>query len=238
MYCILLRRMFVTDFLYQCYSNSETPKNWVFFLHGYNNTNEEMSQIYFKLLNKIKNLGIIAPEGKCVSAKDNSRKSWYKISGFDVDGKRLQESTSVEEIVSIYNKAGDVLADTSDNLNSFLDNIQKQYNFTDSNTYIAGFSQGAMLAIWTALSRKNKVKGCFSFSGLVAANKYLDGKIRSYPEVYFLHGKKDKQVQFKCLNFSLKTLQEKQIKATSLEFEDLAHEISDEQIECIAKIIK
>ena len=228
----------MADFLYQCYTNSDSPENWILFLHGYNNTSEEMSQIYFKLLNKIKNLGIIAPQGKFISAKDTNRKSWYKISGFDVGGKRLQETTSVEEIVSIYNKAGDVLSTTSDDLNAFLTDMQKQYNFIDNQTYIAGFSQGAMLAIWTALSRENKVKGCFSFSGLVAANKYLDSKIKSYPEIYLLHGKKDKQVQFKCLDFSLKTLQEKQIKATSLVFDNLDHEISDEQIDCISEIIK
>lgn len=228
----------MAEFLYQHYTNSDTPKNWVLFLHGYNNTEEEMSQIYLKLLNKIKNLGIIAPQGKFISAKDTNRKSWYKISGFDVGGKRLQETTSVEEIVNIYNKAGHVLSATADDLNMFLSDMQKQYGFSDNNTYIAGFSQGAMLAIWTALSRENKVKGCFSFSGLVAANIYLDSKIKSYPDVYLFHGKKDKQVQFKCLDFSLKTLQEKSVKATAFEYENLAHEISDDQIDCVSQIIK
>ena len=228
----------MAEFSYQYLSNSNAPEKWVFFLHGYNNTQCEMEHVYKGLLGKTENLAIIAPVGKQTSSMDSNRHSWWKVSGFDTDGKRLKTETPVEEIADIYNQVGSILYLTANEVNDFIDSIQQKYNFTDNQTYVAGFSQGAMLAIWTALSRKNKVKGCFSFSGLVAANKYLDGKIRSYPEVYLLHGKKDKQVQFKCLNFSLKTLQEKQIKATSLEFEDLAHEISDEQIECIAKIIK
>lgn len=228
----------MNDFSYQYFSNSDNPDKWMFFLHGYNNTQEEMISVYKKLLDKTESLAIISPIGKQVSAIDNNRHSWWKISGFDVDGKRLKSQTPVEEIADIYNQVGRVLFVTANEVNNFIDTMQQKYNFTDKQTYIGGFSQGAMLGIWTSLIRKNQVKACFSCSGLVVADKYLNDKIISKPKIYLMHGKQDKQVLYKCLDYSSKTLEMLGVNAKAITFENLNHEINDEEIEFMASNLK
>ena len=216
----------MNDFTYKYFSNCNNPEKWIIFLHGYNNTIDEMNDIFSALLNRISSLGIIAPIGKYTSATDNNRHSWWKISGFDSDGKRLKPQTDIEEIAKIYKKAGSIALSTANELNEFITKLQKKYNFSDTQTSIIGFSQGAMLSLWTALSRTKKVNVCFSLSGLVIDADLLKGNIKSHPNIYLMHGKLDKQVQYKCLNYSQQTL------------EKLAHEILIEQTDFIASIIK
>lgn len=217
--------------------SAESADSLLIFLHGYNNTRAEMLPAYEYLHRKMKHLSVLAPEGGLCSSRNPERKRWYKIQNFDIDGMRKQETTPVEQIAKLYNQAGAALKETAENLNLFIDEAQKQYGFNDNNTYIAGFSQGAMLAIWTALMRKNKLAGCFSFSGLAAADKELDKQIISRPDVYLLHGKQDKQVLFKCLDFTAGWLKSEQIPVTTESFDNLGHEVAEPELDFMSDII-
>ncbi|MBE6450721.1 MAG: hypothetical protein E7016_02020 [Alphaproteobacteria bacterium] len=228
----------MTDFSYQYYSNCDKPKKWLFFLHGYNNSQEEMEHIYNNLLAKTNQLGIIAPIGSQVASADNKRHSWWKISGFDTEGKRLRPETSIEEIVLIYNQIGQISLETADKMNAFIDKMQQIYNFDNNQTYIAGFSQGAMLGIWTALTRKSPIQACFSCSGLVVADNLLAKKIVSKPKIYLMHGKQDKQVMYKCLEYSFNTLKNLEVDTEAISFENLTHEVNIKETEFMVSKIK
>lgn len=217
--------------------SSGQAKCLLIFLHGYNNTRAEMLPAYTYLQHKMPGLAIAAPEGNSRSSRNPEHKRWYKIQNFDINGMRKLESTPIEEIAKLYNQAGSLLAQTAQSLNNFIDETQKQYGFNDSNTYIAGFSQGAMVAIWTALIRKRALTGCFSFSGLAAADVELDKQIASRPKVYLLHGKQDKQVLFKCLNFTAEWLKSEQVPVTAKSFADLGHEISEPELDFTAEVM-
>lgn len=232
------RGFVLSVFKNQFLSSIEPPVYLLVFLHGYNNTREEMSPLYSYLQSKLPNLAIAAPEGQNESHKEPERKSWYKISGFDHENKRRLQETPVEEIAQIYNQAAPALAETAENMNLYIDDIQKRYGFCDQNTYIAGFSQGAMLAIWTALIRKQKLAGCFSFSGLAAGNDYLDDKIVSRPNIYLLHGKDDNQVLFKCMAYTADWLAKENVPVQTAAFEKLGHHILHVELDYIANIIK
>lgn len=227
----------MSDFSSQYLSNSSNPQTLLVFLHGYNNTRAEMEIAYQYLLQKIPDLAVAAPEGSCVSQKEPQRKSWYKISGFDVHNRRLEKATPVEEIARIYNDAGPVLAETAVELNGFIDRCQYQYGFDNYHTYLAGFSQGAMVGIWTALSRLEPLAGCFSLSGLAAADEHLNESLISRPPVYLLHGRQDRQVLFKCLEYTKKWLQKENVPVRSKAFSSLGHEIVNEELDYIAHVV-
>ncbi len=224
-------------FEYQYFPSTESATRLLVFLHGYNNTRDEMRPIYEYLQQLLPDLAIVAPEGRHTSQKDPARKSWYKVSGFDSENRRRFEETPVEEIARIYNQAGQKLFETAMDINFFIDDMQKKYNFRDRNTYIAGFSQGAMLAIWSALIRMQELAGCFSFSGLAAADEHLDHQIVSRPMVYLLHGKKDQTVLFKCLDYTKKWLQQENIPVAVKAFDTLNHQISREELDFVSRII-
>lgn len=225
------------DFISHHFMPSESPKILLIFLHGYNNTREDFADFYAGLQASVPGLLIVAPEGKFSSLKDERRKSWYKISGFDAEGKRFKEETTVEEIAQIYTCASELLEKTAGELNAFIDKVQRQYGLKDSQTYIGGFSQGAMLAIWTSLIRRKQIAGCFSLSGLAAANDKLDKQIKSHPPVFLLHGDKDRQVLFKCMDFTARWLEKENIYVETAAFPGLEHFVSMEEAAHIARIL-
>lgn len=227
----------MTDFEYQYFSPVFPAKKMLVFLHGYNNTRAEMLPSYEYLQKKIPDLAIAAPEGKNSSQKEPERKSWYKVSDFDSENKRRLTETPVEEIARIYNQAAPALAETAKAVNAFITQMQQQHGFADDNTYIAGFSQGAMLAIWTALIRQRPLAGCFSFSGLAAANEHLDDCIVSRPKVYLLHGKQDKMVLFKCMEYTASWLRQEKVPVSTKAFNALDHHISAEELDFVVSTL-
>lgn len=207
------------------------------FLHGYNNSRQEMLPVYQNLLASCPNLSICAPEGRIVSDSDENRHSWYKISGFDHNGLRRKEETPIEEIVRIYDKTGHALCAVSQELNDYIDEIQNKYGFTDEQTYIAGFSQGGMLALWTALRRRHKIAACFCFSSFAAAADELEKKICSKPPVYLFHGGDDHQVRPKCMDYTLSWLERAGIETKAYAFDVLGHRIDERELDIVAEVI-
>ena len=225
------------EFYSRYFTNAQKPKKLLIFLHGYNNTLSEMMPVYQTLCVTVKGLVVAAPQGKMHSDKEQNRKSWYKISGFDAEGKRLQEETTVEEIARIYQQAASVLSATAREMNAFIDKVQKKYGLDDAHTYIAGFSQGAMLAIWTALTRQRQLKGCCVLSGLAAANQALKGQIKSRPDVYLFHGQKDDKVLFKCMDYTKRWLQSQKVPVQAKAYARLKHEICAQELVYLSKIM-
>jgi phospholipase/carboxylesterase len=56
---------------------------------------------------------------------------------------------------------------------------------------LAGFSQGAMMALHIGLRRTDPVAGILSYSGLLMAPELLAAQLRSKPPVLMLHGDRD-----------------------------------------------
>lgn len=213
-------------------------KALVFFLHGYNNSRQEMLPVYQKLMAQCPDLAVCAPEGQLVSVADENRRSWYKVSSFDHEGLRHKESTPIEEIVQIYNKTGDALETVSEELNRYIDEIQTKYGITDEQTFIAGFSQGGMLALWTALRRRQKVAACFCFSSFAAAAEKLETYICAKPKIYLFHGADDHQVRLKCMDYTHSWLKSNGVETKVYTFDAMGHQIGDQALEIAAEVIK
>lgn len=227
----------MTTFFGSYFPSQKEAEKLLIFLHGYNNSQQEMQWVISAILRSCPHLAVYAPVGGFVSSTDPERHSWYKISGFDLQGRRRQSDVNIEEIIQIYDVAAEALQTTSLDLNKEIDHIQKVYGFDDEHTYIAGFSQGAMLALWTALTRRHTVSGCFCFSGFTAAGKALEKKIVSKPPVYLFHGRQDKQVRFVCYEYSTRWLSDHGVRVATYDYDDLQHDISSEEIKTVSDTI-
>ena len=226
----------MTTFDYKSYGNNINPQNLVIFLHGYKSSMEDISPEAALLSSILPQTLIITPQSPKVHPK-NQMRYWYDISEFDTEHKRRNPQTPLSEIVQIYNAAGEQLAQEANRINRFIYEIQQQYHVADQKTFIIGFSQGAMLALYTALSRDNKLGGCFVISGLVAGKDKLEQDINSYPEIYLFHGLKDDVVLPKTIDFSADWLKKHNIDFKLETFENLNHKIDNQELEKIAEII-
>ncbi|MBR5598963.1 MAG: hypothetical protein IKW39_02875 [Alphaproteobacteria bacterium] len=225
-------------FSHQKFLVGNKPKKLIVFLHGYNSCIEDLLP-YANILEKELNDVIIAiPMADLVCERNNLKKQWFGLNDIDPTRKRRNTETSIDEIIEIYNNTGDLISNVSKKINSFVSALQKEYKIKNKDTYIIGFSQGAMIAIYAGLSRRYKVGGIFSLAGIISGKDMLDKELSSRPNVYLFHGTSDVCVQYKTLNFTKKWLDNHKVYWEAFEYDGIDHRITNEEINEVVKIIK
>ncbi|VAW19822.1 Phospholipase/carboxylesterase family protein [hydrothermal vent metagenome] len=113
-------------------------------------------------------------------------------------------------------------------LEKFLDQLWEQTGFDASNTFLVGFSQGAMMALDVGLRLKQQPLGIISFSGGLIGEDEWESDIKIKPPVCLVHGEADDVVPV-SLSINSKTRLEKIDIKTAMQIEPgLGHTISVE----------
>lgn len=227
----------MSDFEFKSFVVGKKPNKLVFFLHGYTSCIEDLLPSIEILKKKLKNTIIVVPLANMQSERNPLKKQWYPLMDIDPERKRRKPETSIDDIIDIYNRTGERISNASKDINCFISKLQKDYNISDYNTYIMGFSQGAMLAIYSGLTRLNKIGGIFSFAGIICGKDDLEKEISSKPDVYLFHGTSDLSVQYKTLSYTKKWLDDNNIPWEAIEYDDITHELTEEEMLDAAKII-
>lgn len=215
----------------------ESPKNMLIFLHGYNGTVADHQYALAWFEQHLRDTVLIVPHAPETSDKNPERRQWFGMLKYDATNRRKQPETSVEEIFAIYNQTAADIAHCAKQINDFINTMQQQYHFDDAHTFLCGFSQGAMLTIYTALTRDSELGGAFVLSGLVAGADSLAGKISARPPLYLFHGTADMKVQFKTLTESEKWLKSYNVPLKIATYDGLEHRMCEEEITEITDII-
>ena len=227
----------MAEFEYKSYGNVENPQNLLIFIHGYKSSMEAVAEEAERLSNIVPQMVVVTPQSDKFH-KNSDIREWYDVSLYDTEHKRRNPQTPLNEIVDIYNRAGEDLSFQAPRLNAFIDQMQHLYGIDDAHTYIAGFSQGATFAIYAGLYRRTEVGAVFALSGIVAGKDSLEKTLHSRPSVYMLHGKSDRIVQYKTLDFSMQWLKQHKVPAQAVIFDDLEHYIRGDELAFIAEVIK
>lgn len=224
-------------FEYKQYISGDKPQNLLIFLHGYNGSIADHQYAIEWLQKYLQSAVLIVPEAPEICDKNPDKKQWFGMLKYDPENTRAKPETPTEKIFEIYNAAADEISANAERLNKFISAMQQQFGFVDSQTYLAGFSQGAMLTIYTALTREAPLAGGFVLSGLVAGEKLLAQSIKSRPPLYLFHGKDDLKVQYKTLETTQKWLQSRQITVQTQTYAGLAHRMNEAEMQKVAQII-
>lgn len=215
----------------------QKPQNLVIFLHGYNGTIDDHAYALEWLKQSLENSWLYIPSAPEISEKNPAKKQWFGMIKYDENNSRCQADTTTDEIIKIYNRTQNDVSARADEINDFIGEMQQRHNVAEENTYIIGFSQGAMLALFCALSDKKVKGGAFMLSGLVAGEKLLAQKIANRPHIYMFHGKNDNKVQYKTLAFSDEWLTKNGVNHSVFTYPDLAHKMCEAEIKQICEII-
>ncbi|MBP5352497.1 MAG: dienelactone hydrolase family protein [Alphaproteobacteria bacterium] len=210
------------------------PRKLVVFLHGYNGSIADHQYAIDWLLKKVDNAVVITPQAPEICDKNPEKFQWFGMIKYDPDRRRSLGETSIADILAIYNAPREIIDDRAAKINQFIDAMQDKFHIDDEQTYLIGFSQGAMLTIYTALTRTHQIGAAFALSGLVAGTELLQHRIQSRPPLYMYHGKNDMKVQYKTLPFSLQWLQEHQIEVTARTYDGLDHRMLEDELTDIA----
>lgn len=181
------------------------PQKLIIFLHGYIDNIDYLDKTISSFVSSLDNVAIHLPQAPISCEVLEDKRQWYSMHRFDPDDARKTVQT-MDECIDIYDKMALGLNEAFGYLDAYIDQCLNEYQLEDKDLYLCGFSQGAMMAVYTSLMRENKIAGCISFSGILASHRYLLKHHRQTPDMLLIHGNKDNLVRFEALEFTKNNL--------------------------------
>ena len=209
----------------------------VIFVHGYNGSPEAIDYAVQILREKLVDGVIVVPRAPFACEKNADNLQWLSFYKEDPQVRFRHPQASVAEIYDIFNRLGDDFASVALQMNAFIDAQQEVWGIDDAHTYLVGFSQGAMLSIYTALSRRGQLGGCVAIAGLVPGCDKLSDEIISRPRFLLLHGEDDATVQYKTLAQTAAWFKAHQLDFEVCTFGGLAHRMNEAEMQKAAEFI-
>lgn len=194
----------ITEEIAHIYGN---PQKLIVFLHGYIDNIDTLNRTLSGFLGELDNCAVHLPQAPIPCEIHERKRQWYSMHRFDPDDLRKTVPT-MEECTAIYDKMAAGFAESFAYLNPYIDNLLNEYQLTDKDLYLCGFSQGAMLALYTALMRDTEIGGCVSFGGILAPYDYLLKNHHSTPPMLLIHGNADNLVRYEALDYTKRKLKQ------------------------------
>lgn len=123
-------------------------------------------------------------------------------------------------------------------LNHFLDRQLEILGLTDEDMALIGFSQGTMMALYTALRRPECCAAVVGYSGALIAPETLGAEIASRPPVCLIHGDADPVVTFEAMGAAEAGLKAAGVSVESHARSGLGHGIDPEGISLAGEFLK
>ncbi len=190
-------------------SNSN-PKNAVILCHGYGGDGNDISILANYWKNFLPDTLFICPDAPEICKVNPAGYQWFD----------LMDQTD-EEILS-----KSLIAENK--LNNLIDEVKNRNNLNFMNIALVGFSQGCMIALQTALKKKNQIKCIIGYSGRILNTKHLSQNINSKPEIFLMHGDKDAIVPISFLLEAKEFFNKNDYKIKSKIFNNCEHRIPTE----------
>ncbi|MBL6665195.1 MAG: dienelactone hydrolase family protein [Rickettsiales bacterium] len=206
-------------------SYSSNPKYLVVLLHGYGSNARDLIELSDFFNESLPNSHFLAPnaiehwEGGFPDAYQ-----WFSLSnGF--------ERKSLEEISSHIKSSNEILR-------HYINKKLEELNLKPKNLFLVGFSQGAMMAKYQALTNPEKIAGVVGFSGKLISPELTGDKIISQPTICMIHGREDMVVDFNHFLASQEALKSLTIEFEAHALDNLGHSINMEGVKIACDFLK
>lgn len=110
-------------------------------------------------------------------------------------------------------------------IDRFIDRKLAQYDLTDADLAIVGFSQGTMMALHVGLRRQAQVAAVVGYSGMLTGAAELRAELVSKPPVLLVHGSQDPVVPVAALHAAERELKQLGIEVTTHVSANLGHSV-------------
>lgn len=182
------------------------PKKLIIFLHGYIDNCESLNNRIVPFLNDMQDVAIHLPEAPLDCEIYERKRQWFSMHRFDPEDARKFVPT-LQECTDIYASMTKGYEESYRYLSDYIDLCLNEYQLGAKDLFLCGFSQGAMLAIYTALHYPEKIGGCVSFSGILATPDYFKKHKHQTPPFLLIHGNEDNLVRYGVLSYSQEHLE-------------------------------
>ena len=203
----------------------KTPTDLIVFLHGYGSSGSDLINLSQYMEDVFERPYFIAPNGpfqyEFVGASFPNEYQWYSL--IERSREKLIEGSQI----------------ASKWLDPFLDSTLQQFNLTNKNLHLIGFSQGGMVALHTAFKRKDGgAKSVIGIGTTIVAPETLKDEIISKPKTCFIHGDADTIVPISLGKIAYQYALEAGVEAEFHKMPELGHFIDFNVIEVMKSFLK
>ena len=192
---------------------SGTSKQLIIMLHGLGANGDDLMGLAPVVAPALPNAAFAAPDAPFPCDMAPMGYQWFSLQS-------REETYMLDGII----KAAPIL-------NRYIDEQLAALGIADDQLALAGFSQGTMMALYTALRRPKPIAGIVGFSGMLVAPQLLAAEKRSAPPVCLIHGKADMVVPFAAMSHAELALRNAGIDVEAHPREGLAHSIDPQGLE-------
>ena len=151
-------------------------KNAIILLHGYGGDGKDISMLSLNWKRHMPNTVFICPNGHEACAINPSGYQWFDLTKEDSDY-ILEQSIKAEEV-----------------LKKFINEIKQEFNLSNNQICLSGFSQGCMMSLNVGLTLEEKFSCIVGFSGKIINQNDLKNRIKNKTETLLIHGEADQIV--------------------------------------------
>jgi len=213
------------------------PHKLIIFLHGYIDNCESLNKRIVSFLAHMDNCAIHMPEAPVGCEIYEGKRQWYSMHRFDPNDDRKTVPT-LQECTDIYASMGKGFDESYHFIKEYIENCLNEYQLEAKDLYICGFSQGAMLALYTALRYPEQIGGCISFSGILATPNYFYKHKHQTPPVLLIHGDEDNLVRYGVMGYSREHLEKLGCHVDTYTAHNTKHRITEDGLRLAEKFIE
>ena len=156
-----------------------------------------------------------APNGPEVCTENPLGRQWFNI--------MTEENVMLRELNRAYL-----------DLKEFINSKVKEYNIEPNNYFLVGFSQGTMLALYTAI--REKMSGVVGYSGAFIGK--VSNTLEYRNDFLLIHGNEDKVVPVARMHNAYQALKEKVNYIDTETYDDLEHSINEKGLKAGCSFIR
>ncbi len=213
------------------------PQKLIVFLHGYIHNAEAMEHKLGYLYEHLDNYAVHVPQSPDMCEIHEEKRQWYSMHRFDPDDLRRSVPT-IEECAKYYDRMTLGLQHAFNAVVPYMEQTMQEYGLSYSDTTLCGFSQGAMVALYTGLMAPEKLANVISFSGILAGRKYIQSHVKNTPDILLIHGTEDDFVRFSAMEYTQNELQNLGCRTQTAIIPNGKHSVTDESLQKAVDYLK
>ncbi|AHC73655.1 putative esterase [Candidatus Endolissoclinum faulkneri L5] len=191
-------------------SSGDKAEALVVMLHGLGADGNDLIEVARIWAPEMGSVAFIAPHAPFPCDITHSGRQWFNLMH---DGDHNSMHTSMRKTAEI--------------LNHFLNVELDRLSITANKLALVGFSQGTMIALYTALRRLPPIAGIVGYSGALIVEDIPEDPITSRPQVLLIHGTLDNVVPFSAMEAAQSSLTSAGITVTSISRPGIGHSIDE-----------
>lgn len=163
----------------------------VIFIHGYGADGNDLLGLADPLAPHLKSTAFYAPDGPERCHASAMGRQWFPIPWIDGSTEEQQR---------------DGIAQASDDLNAFIDQVMAEEGVGPQDVALVGFSQGSMMSMHIAPRRDQPLAAVVAISGRLMVPELLAQEAKVKPPILLVHGDQDPVVPFEDMSKAGDTL--------------------------------